>query len=116
MTRDYRGRDIIRAELSGSDRCEAFSLMVRSPSPVLDLARRLVAAGHDPAMPLEAWRGSTLCLSVRSIGEAARLRVKAGLRGPPIFAPMQGMAEGPPARQNEPAGTPLEAESFQEAA
>ncbi|MFY9839327.1 MAG: hypothetical protein WAK55_23200 [Xanthobacteraceae bacterium] len=39
------------------------------------MCRKLVEAGHDPATPLEAWRGKTLCLLVRSIGEAARLEV-----------------------------------------
>jgi ribosomal protein L19 len=41
---------------------------------VLDLCRALVAAGHDPATPLRAYRGAVLCLMVRSIGEAAKLR------------------------------------------
>jgi hypothetical protein len=35
----------------------------------------LVDAGHDPSRPLEAWRNGVLCLGVRSIGEAAGLRV-----------------------------------------
>jgi hypothetical protein len=42
---------------------------------VLALCRALVEAGHDPATPLEAYRGSTLCLRVRSIGEGAKLTV-----------------------------------------
>jgi hypothetical protein len=42
---------------------------------VCALCRRLVEAGHDPAMPLEVYRGSTLALRVRSIGEAAGLTV-----------------------------------------
>jgi hypothetical protein len=39
------------------------------------LCEKLIAAGHDPATALEAWRGEMLCLKVRSIGEGARLRV-----------------------------------------
>jgi hypothetical protein len=34
----------------------------------------LIQAGHDPAEPAEAWRGETLCLHIRSIGEAAEPR------------------------------------------
>jgi hypothetical protein len=63
----------IRAELIGSDRCAAPGITERSTTPVLALCRRLVEAGQDPATPLEVWRGSTLCLRVRSIGEASQL-------------------------------------------
>jgi hypothetical protein len=35
----------------------------------------LVAAGHDPGEAAEAYRGDTLCLHIRAIGEAAKLRV-----------------------------------------
>jgi hypothetical protein len=103
MTGHYCGRDVIRAELTGTNYAEARGITVRSLSPVLDLARKLVAAGYDPATPLEAWRGFTLCLTVRSLRDAARLRVTAAVNGPPIFAPAQDMAEGPPVRQNLPA-------------
>jgi hypothetical protein len=44
----------------------------------------LVAAGHDPAELAEACRGSTLCLHIRSIGEAAGLMVEEGDK-PPRF-------------------------------
>lgn len=37
----------------------------------------LVDAGHDPGLPLEAWRNGVLCLRVRSIGEAAGLEINA---------------------------------------
>src|SRR5262245_35422567 len=66
----------IRAELAGSTQCEAAEgINADSLSPVLELCRLLLAAGHDPDRPLKAWRGDTLCLRIRSIGEAARLRV-----------------------------------------
>ena len=55
-------------------------------SPVLAMCRALVAAGYDPTTPLHAYRGATLCLAVRSIGEGARLAVKAAGHGPPVFA------------------------------
>jgi hypothetical protein len=66
---------VIRAELFGSDACAALRVAVCATAPVLALCRRLVVAGYDPALPLEAWRGPVLCLRVRSIGEAAQLRV-----------------------------------------
>jgi hypothetical protein len=65
-----------------------------SSTPVLRLCRLLFAAGHDPATPLEAWRGDVLCLRIRSIGEAAGLeinpkgngfiRYRAGRAGPVV--------------------------------
>jgi hypothetical protein len=65
----------VRAELTGSDRCSAIGIEVRGAAPVLALCRKLVDAGHDPATPLEAWRGAVLCLRVRSIVAGARLTV-----------------------------------------
>jgi hypothetical protein len=68
-------RSLIRAELTGSDGCSALGLTINSSSPVLALCRALIEAGHDPATPLEAYRGDVLCLRVRSIGEAAALEI-----------------------------------------
>jgi hypothetical protein len=65
----------IRAELAGSDTCRAEGITAHSSSPVLALCRKLIEAGHDPARPLHAYRGETLCLVIRSIGEGARLEV-----------------------------------------
>jgi hypothetical protein len=73
----------IRAELIGSSRCDPEGLSARGYAPVLDLCRELVAAGFSRACPLEAWRGETLCLRVRSIGEGARLTVEDDWRGTP---------------------------------
>jgi hypothetical protein len=56
-----------------SDRCEAKGLNTRGRAPVLELCRELVAAHFNPASLLEAWRGETLCLRVRSIGEGVEL-------------------------------------------
>jgi hypothetical protein len=66
---------LIRGELIGSDQCTAAGITVRSPSPVLALCRKLIEAGHDPAARMECYRGDTLCLTVRSIGEAATLEL-----------------------------------------
>jgi hypothetical protein len=68
-------RKVIHAELAWSDHATACGIVARSSSPVLRLCHLLVDAGHDPALPLEAWRNGVLCLRVRSIGEAAGLRV-----------------------------------------
>jgi hypothetical protein len=67
----------IRAELIGDDTASAVGNTVTATSPVLALCARLVEAGTDPATPLEAYRGTTLCLHVRSIGTAARLEINA---------------------------------------
>ncbi len=73
----------IRATLIGSDRCEAEGVTAHGYAPVLDLCRELVAAGLNPAFRFEAWRGDTLCLRVRSIGEGARLTVEDNRHGTP---------------------------------
>jgi hypothetical protein len=63
------------AEIVGDQFAQCCGISVTGASPVLELCRRLVAAGHDPALPLEAYRGDVPALSVRSIGEAAGLQV-----------------------------------------
>jgi hypothetical protein len=56
--------------LSGDDHAEALGI---EASGVIVLCRALIRAGHDPNLPLHAYRGATLALT--SIGEAATLRV-----------------------------------------
>jgi hypothetical protein len=78
LYRDPQGApqpDVIRATLSGDDIATALGITTQSSAPVLALCRQLVAAGHDPATPMHAYRGDTLALKIRSIGEAARLRI-----------------------------------------
>ena len=88
----------IRAELVGSDTCTALGITVTSSSPVLGLCRQLVEAGHDPSTPLEAYRGETPALRVKSIGQAAGLEVNSGGKGfkprpaPPV-SPFREAAE-----------------------
>ena len=114
---DHRGRQVIaennrqqifvqapiRAALIGSDRCEAAGLSTRGYAPVFQLCRELVAAGFNPACSLEAWRGETLCLRVRSIGEGSRLTVADDRHGTPRLRRRQerprGYAAGSPVRQ-----------------
>jgi hypothetical protein len=75
----------IRAMLVGRGRCEAQGMYGSGSAPVLALCRKLIEAGFDPATPLEAWRGDTLALRVRSIGEGARLSVEDDRHGRPRF-------------------------------
>lgn len=89
----------IYAKLIGSNRCEAEGITARGSAPVLALCRKLVAAGHDPGTPLEAWRGPTLCLRIRSLGEGAKFTVRTAGNGRPIFAPENG-ARGSSVRRN----------------
>jgi hypothetical protein len=72
---DRKTATAIRAELIGDDQATALGIEARSAAPLLDLCRKLVAARHDPASALNAYRGATLSLIVRSIGEAADLEV-----------------------------------------
>jgi hypothetical protein len=75
----------VRAELGDDSSASAHGIIARSSSPILDLCRSLVAAGLDPAIPLQAYRGDTLALSVVSIGIGARLTIKSAGNGAPIF-------------------------------
>jgi hypothetical protein len=86
-------RALIRATLCGSEEAQALGLTVCSHAPVPELCRRLLSSGHDPDRPLHAYRGETLCLRVRSIGEGARLAVKTVGNGRPMFA-LDGCAGG----------------------
>jgi hypothetical protein len=77
--------DCIRAELVGSGTCQAAGLAARGAAPVTSLCRALIEAGHDPATPLEVWRGDMLALRVRSIGAGSRLTVEDDRHGRPRF-------------------------------
>ena len=65
----------LRAELTGSNIATAEGIEVSSESPVLALCRKLIAAGYDPATPLNVYRGKILALRILGIGEAAGLEV-----------------------------------------
>jgi hypothetical protein len=92
---------VIMARLDDSDHASAEGISVVSPSPILNLCRQLVARGYDPDLPLIAVRGQTVCLRVRSIGEAARLEVNH--RGTGFVARCEGRSS-PPMRQPGRAG------------
>lgn len=83
----------LRAELTG-DTCSAAGLRASGHAPVLALARMLIDAGHNPATPLEVFRGDMLCLTVRAIGEAARLAVEDDRYGRPRFRRWRGRRYG----------------------
>jgi hypothetical protein len=65
----------IQGNLTGSNQCRTEGYTARGTSPVLALCRKLVEAGFDPKRQLHAYRGDTLALHVRSIGEAAKLEI-----------------------------------------
>jgi len=75
----------IRAELIGSNACSALGITARGHAPVLSLCQLLIEGGHDPKRALLAYRGDTLCLSVRSIVEGAALAVEDDRLGTPHF-------------------------------
>ena len=87
----------IRAELIGSNACTALGLTVHGYAPVLASCRQLIDTGIDPATELHASRGDTLCLSVRSIGEAAALEMNGAGTG---FRPAREPDAAPPMRRN----------------
>jgi hypothetical protein len=76
---------VLYATLSGCDEAYCCGITVKARAPVLELCRRLVAAGYPWATPLQAYRGSTLCLRVLSIGAGAGLDVADNRLGVPIF-------------------------------
>jgi hypothetical protein len=68
--------NVIIAELSSDSYATALGYTVRSASPVLAMCRKLIECStYAPETPLNAYRGNTLCLKVRSIGEGARLEI-----------------------------------------
>jgi hypothetical protein len=90
----------IIAFISGTDTAAAKGVTVNSTTPVLELCRALVAAGHDPRSPLRAYRGDTLALIVTAIGTAARLEVSQRGTG---FIARHDRRAAPPIAPNAPA-------------
>ena len=75
----------IRGDLVGSNQASAAGIVATGHAPVLKLCRALVEAGHDPALPLEAYRGGTLCLRISSLAEGAAMTVRDNAQGRPRF-------------------------------
>lgn len=67
----------IPAHFTGADACSALGVTCKGNAPLLKLCRALVERGIDPKTPLHAYWSNERqpSLIVRSIGEAARLRV-----------------------------------------
>jgi hypothetical protein len=90
---------MIRIELSSDSIAtvsSASSIAVHCGSPVISLARKLVALGIDPDTSLQAYRGQVHCLTVKSIGLAAALEAE-GARFKIRAAPQLGLASHSPA-------------------
>src|SRR5262245_10107645 len=87
------------AKLIGDDTCTATGIT----APALALCRQLLAAGLDPDQALEVYRGATLALRIRSIGEGAPLTVRDDNRGTPRFvAYRRALMRGATARAGMP--------------
>jgi len=84
----------MRAELIGCDTCVALDITVRAYAPVMELCRRLVQAGEDPARPLHAYRREVLAITVRSIREGAKLTVEDDRLGTPRLRPWRARSDG----------------------
>jgi hypothetical protein len=65
----------IHAELTGSDTATAVGLTACGHAPTLRLCRELLLAGFDGSRPLYCYRDTMLCLIIRSIGEAAHIKI-----------------------------------------
>jgi hypothetical protein len=99
--RPSKQTQVIRAELSGDDTASALGITAKAYTPVIALCTKLIEAGIDPSMPLEAWRGDTLALRVRSVGAAARLTINGKGTG---FLRSAAVGRGPYMRKS---GLPL---------
>jgi hypothetical protein len=97
-------RSVIRAVIEGAEQCVALGRKVRASAPVLALCRELIAAGHDPNRPLHVYRGDTLALKIRTIGEGAQYTVGDSKLGTPTIRRWRVDARrdvgGPLVRQN----------------
>ena len=98
-------KNTICAELIGSDTAAALGITAKGTTPILDLCRQLVEAGSDPTSRLECYRGSVLCLTIRSVVEGSRVRVATHGSG---FAPLHECTTAPlvsPPPKNDPKAT-----------
>jgi hypothetical protein len=89
-----KGCLIMKAEFLDDDTCRTADFEVRGYAPALDMCRRLLAEGFDPATPLEVYRGDMLCLRIRAIGEGATLCVEDDKIGKPRFAKRRRKSTG----------------------
>ena len=85
----------IRAEID-ADICTSAGIAGRGTTPVLALCRQLLAAGLNPDQAMEVYRGATLALRIRSIGEAAGLEINSKGTG---FVPARAVRTASPMRK-----------------
>lgn len=104
----------IHAKLIGDDVCATAGIAARGHTPILTLCRRLIEAGHDPRTPLEAWRGTTLCLRISNISAGSRLTVKERPFGPVFehWMPFSTPPVSPPVAPTGSLGRPVAPSSF----
>jgi hypothetical protein len=101
----------IRAEHLEANTCTGAGITARSTSPVLALCRQLLAAGLDPDQAMEVFRGATLALRIRAIGEAAGLEINSEgtgfrpARPPDAALPRRFDQKNGPSSPEEEAGT-----------
>src|SRR5438270_768550 len=89
-------RPHVRADLIGSTVARSTNgILTDGPTPILAMCRRLIDAGFDPALQLKAYRGTVLTLTVRIIGEGARLEIDGEGHG---FRPRREPDAGAPMR------------------
>jgi hypothetical protein len=84
-SRDSVAVATICAEIAGSNTATACDITVKGRTPVLTLCRALLKEGYDATAPLYAYRGSTLTITISSIGEGARWTVRETADDPPSF-------------------------------
>ena len=85
--KEFAMSNAIIAHLSSDTIVTALGLTVTSGIPVLALCRKLIESStYASSTPLNAYRGDTLSLKVRSIGEAAKLEISGG-KGAGSFRP-----------------------------
>lgn len=87
----------LRAELIGSNQCNALGIVVHGSAPLLALCRQLIDTDIDPTTALHVYRGDMLCLTVGTIGEAAALEINGEGTG---FRPRRQPDAAPPMRRN----------------
>jgi hypothetical protein len=95
-SRSHTAVQPIRADIDGDARCSALGTTARGSAPVLKLCRLLLKQAHDPARPLHAFRGNTLALIIRSLGEVAGLEISGNGVG---FRRRYGVGTPPPVRK-----------------
>jgi hypothetical protein len=93
---------VVRAELIGMNQCHCpdAGIFVCADAPVLELCRQLLRAGYAPDLRLECYRGKTLALTARAIGEAATLQINSKGTG---FERLPGVRIGSLVRRTFPA-------------